>query len=132
MEDARCPDCDVKVPIDYVDNGVMMVWHGICPKCGWAQVFGEPDESAKEERMKVRYKDTKIESVSSRFNTSALSEILLPDDSAFVSEMEVFVNGCWKDMRQAFKDKDIIPDNYHCRFGVPQNEDDRKRGYFNN
>jgi hypothetical protein len=33
-------------------------------------------------------------------------------------------------MRQAFVDRDIIPDNYNTFFGVPRNDEDRERGYF--
>jgi len=80
--------------------------------------------------MKVRYKLTGTEADSSRFNVHAMAEVLTGDDSAFVSDLDVFVNGQWKDIRQAFADRDIIPDNYNEWFGVPRDEEDRKRGYF--
>jgi hypothetical protein len=80
--------------------------------------------------MRVRYKSTKAEAWSDSFNTLALSEILTGDDSCFFKDMDVFVKGEWKDLCQAFKDKDIIPDNYNCYFGEPRNEEERKRGYF--
>lgn len=80
--------------------------------------------------MKVRYKNTRTEADASHFNVHALAEVLTGDDSAFISDLDVWVNGEWKDMREAFKDRDIIPDNYNTFFGVPRNEEDRQRGYF--
>jgi hypothetical protein len=80
--------------------------------------------------MKVRYKKTGTEAEASRLNVHAMAEVLTGDDSASVNELDVFVNGQWKDMRQAFKDRDIIPDNYHEWFGQPRNQADRDRGYF--
>lgn len=32
---ALCPDCDQPMQVEYVDNGVCMVWHGV--HCGWGQ-----------------------------------------------------------------------------------------------
>lgn len=79
--------------------------------------------------MRVRYKETGTEAESSKFNVHALAEVLTGDDSAFIRELDVFVGGKWKDMGQAFKDKDIIPDNYNEFFGEPRNDTDRVRGY---
>lgn len=80
--------------------------------------------------MKVRYKSNKQETFASNFNVHALNEVLTGDDSCYVSDLDVFVNGKWKDMQQAFRDRDIIPDNYNTWFAEPKNEDDRKQGYF--
>jgi hypothetical protein len=80
--------------------------------------------------MKVRYKLTGTETDSSQFNVHALGEVLTGDDSAYISDLDVFINDEWKDMRQAFADRDIIPDNYNTFFGVPRNEKDRQRGYY--
>ena len=34
---ARCPQCDEWMEVERVDNGVMMVWHGV--HCGWGQAY---------------------------------------------------------------------------------------------
>jgi len=80
--------------------------------------------------MRLRYKSTGTECSGYRFNMLALAEVDVGDDSASISDLDVFVNGAWKDMRQAFVDRDIITDNHNSRFGEPKNEEDRKRGYF--
>lgn len=79
--------------------------------------------------MRLRYKKSMAETWSSTFNTHGLGEVLTGDDSAIISEMDIFVNGEWKDMRQAFQDKDIVPDNYNQYFGPPLNEECKRRGY---
>ena len=33
----RCPQCDEWMEVERVDNGVMMVWHGV--HCGWGQAY---------------------------------------------------------------------------------------------
>jgi len=80
--------------------------------------------------MRLRYKRTGTECGGYRFNPCALAEVDVGDDSASINVLDVFVNGAWKDMQQAFADRDIIPDNYNHWFGEPKNEEDRKRGYF--
>lgn len=81
--------------------------------------------------MKVRYKNTKIETASYRFNTSALNEVFTGDDSVFITDLEVFLEkrGEWKDLSQAFRDKDVIVDNYNIYFFEPLTDLDRDRGY---
>lgn len=81
--------------------------------------------------MKVRYKQTGTEAGASQFNVSSLDEVITGDDSVSIRDLDVWINGAWKDMGQAFKDRDIIPDNYNERFGEPQNAADRERGYSN-
>jgi hypothetical protein len=80
--------------------------------------------------MRIRYKLTGTEAEASHFNVHALGEVLTGDDSAYISDLDILIDGEWKDMRQAFADRDIIPDNYNTFFGVPRNEEDRARGYF--
>lgn len=86
--------------------------------------------------MKVRYKSHPSEDCSaSRFNTHALAEVIVGgdwgQDSAFIKELDVqLASGEWKDMRQAFRDHDIIPDNHNERFGEPKTAEDRQRGFF--
>ena len=74
--------------------------------------------------MKIRLK-SKPNSVgySDRFNIHALSEIIVgfPEDgsdSDFIKNYEIFLNQKkdWKDMSQAFKDHDLIVDNYNTYF----------------
>jgi len=72
----------------------------------------------------------------SRFNTHALGEVLMGFDdgdldSMFVSDVEVYVEALkeWKPLSFAFKDHDVITDNYNTCFFEPDNEEDRKRGY---
>lgn len=79
--------------------------------------------------MRLRYKKTKTETFGYRFNILALCEILTGDDSALCSELDVWVNGEWKDLHQAFKDKDIITDNYNTMIMYPPTEEDRERGF---
>jgi hypothetical protein len=80
--------------------------------------------------MKLRYKKTGAETFSLRFNTHGLGEVLTGDDSALISELDVWIAGGWKDMSQAFKDRDLIPDNYNEWFGEPKNIEEQKRGYY--
>ena len=80
--------------------------------------------------MKVRYKNHPHETrETDSFNMHAYFEINMHDDSARISELEVFISGYWKDMSQAFKDKDIIPNNLNTHFGVPLSPEYKERGY---
>lgn len=82
---------------------------------------------------RLRYKQhPEIERESSKFNTHALSEIDVGDDSAFIKDLDVYVEalGEWKDLNQAFADRDLIPDNYNVHFYEPKTDEDRERGYF--
>lgn len=81
--------------------------------------------------MRVRYKKSGYETWSSYFNVHGLGEVLLPDTSEFISELDIWLahKSEWKDMNQAFKDGDLITDNYNTTFFEPQTEEDKKRGY---
>jgi hypothetical protein len=82
--------------------------------------------------MQVRYKKHPNETIfASRFNELALAEIILPDTSEFISELDVWLEQKeeWKDMNQAFADKDLIIDNFNTHFFEPPTEEDRKRGF---
>lgn len=79
--------------------------------------------------MKLRYKATGTETFSNRFNVHGIGEALTGDDSCIIKEMDVWINGQWKDMAQAFRDKDIIPDNHNEFFSEPLTPEDRERGY---
>lgn len=81
--------------------------------------------------MKVRYKKTGSEADSNHFNVAAVNEVLTGDDSAFISELDVWIVAiqAWKDMNQAFRDRDITIDNYNTVFFEPHNAEERERGY---
>lgn len=81
--------------------------------------------------MLLRYKNKKVEFSSVSFNTTTINEVLTGDDSAYITDLDAFIvaTGEWKDMAQAFKDHDIITDNYNTRFFEPPTEKDRVRGY---
>lgn len=83
--------------------------------------------------MKLRYKATLSEASSSSFNLHALAEVLTGDDSASISDLDVWLvltdPPQWKDMQQAFRDKDLITDDYNSRFFEPTNDADRTRGW---
>jgi len=93
--------------------------------------------------MKVREKENhSVQFEASMFNVHGIGEILGYDetfgcDLFYIKDLEVLLenstcnmmNGIWKDMRQAFKDHDLITDNYNVRFFEPANEEDRKRGF---
>jgi hypothetical protein len=85
--------------------------------------------------MKVRYKKDKVEGYSSRFNQASIFEVTVfgdwGGDSASPTDLEVFLpsKGEWKCMMQAFRDHDLITDNYNTHFFEPENEGERRRGY---
>lgn len=78
-----------------------------------------------------------------KFNIHALNECICywPEgnaDSMYFKDLDIWIKATseatgkqigWKDMRQAFKDKDIIVDNFNTCFFEPKNEEDRKRGF---
>lgn len=79
--------------------------------------------------MKIRYKSTGEVTYSGQFNVSAIAEVLTGDDSPFIKDLDVWLEAlqCWKDMRKAFVDRDLITDNYNTMFFEPANEADRER-----
>jgi hypothetical protein len=85
--------------------------------------------------MKLRHKKTQELCSSSSYNINSCSEILVQGedwyDTDFYSEYDVFLEATqdWKDMRQAFKDKDLIPNNMNTHFGEPKDAAERELGY---
>lgn len=86
--------------------------------------------------MKLRTKNLNCPKTcySSSFNSSALAEVLVnfedgDADSVFIWDLEVELESGWKDFSQAFKDKDIITDNYNRSFFIPPTKEDKERGY---
>lgn len=86
---------------------------------------------------RVRRKTDGVLGSASNFNTHGLGEMIVgfegPDgdqDSQYIRDYEVQLpDGTWKDMSQAFRDHDLITDNYNTIFFFPKNEEDRARGY---
>lgn len=103
--------------------------------------------------MKVRCKNKpNITGTSSKFNLGSNKEVIViyEDgyiDSVFISELEVFITknlkfllnkgekqewspvGHWISMDEAFKNKDLITDNYNTKFFEPKDEEEKNRGY---
>lgn len=92
--------------------------------------------------MKVRHKKSGCLGHSNKFNIHSLNEIIvgfdddengepMGADSDFIRNYEVFLEKTqqWKCMSQAFKDHDLITDNYNERFFEPKNDEERERGY---
>lgn len=86
--------------------------------------------------MKVRHKICGDIAYSGNFNIHSYNEIIVTleegdMDSDYIDNYEVFLNqkNEWKNLRQAFKDNDVITDNYNTRFFEPPTEADRVRGY---
>lgn len=72
---------------------------------------------------------------SSEFNVHSFSEIIVYfdewTDTDFISNYEVCLpDGSWKCLSQAFKDKDVIPDNYNVYFKCTESEEERARGWW--
>ena len=87
--------------------------------------------------MKVRDKKTGAIGSSNKFNLHAMSEIMVgfddgDCDSAFISDYDVFLDTpkVWKPMNEAFRDKDIITDNYNSEFREPRDVIEKARGYY--
>ena len=88
--------------------------------------------------MKVRNKENKQLCSSSKFEIHGMRKIIVmfpdpdPDvDSDYITNYEIYLEKtkCWKDMAQAFRDKDLIIDNRNVIFFEPRTEEDRTRGY---
>ena len=82
--------------------------------------------------MRLRYKDSKIETFGNAFNLHSLDEILTHDDSVPASNLDVFIplKNEWKDLRQAFRDKDVLPNDANTWFAAAVKRTDKSRGYF--
>lgn len=86
--------------------------------------------------MKLRHKKTGALAYSSNFNMCSMSEIHVyfedgDADSDFIPEYEAWIEAKkeWKCLSEAFRDRDVISDNYNSHFFEPPTEEDRKRGY---
>ena len=85
--------------------------------------------------MKVRLKsDHEVTGFSNTFNPASGIEILVMyddggGDSDYIRYYEVLINDKWIDMNDAFKNHDLITDNYYTKFFEPKDDKERKRGY---
>lgn len=82
--------------------------------------------------VKARYKKTGEIGSTGEFNTSSISEVVFYADdwmdSVFQKDLEVEIDGKWKDLNQAFKDKDLVIDNLNRYFRPPETDADREAG----
>ncbi len=81
----------------------------------------------------MRYKNRPDDTFEcSTLNTHAMAEVLTGDDSAYFSSVEVFVakKDVWKCLSQAFRDRDVITDNYNTSFGEQRTDEERQRGWY--
>lgn len=85
--------------------------------------------------MKVRMKDNPDQPFSSsRFNVHGLGEVIgfgnhFGSDLFYIKDLDVLIGDKWIDMSEAFRNHDLIVNNYNTRFFRPKNEEDRKRGF---
>jgi len=85
--------------------------------------------------MKLRLKDNHVECFSNRFNIQSIGEIVVcfddGMDSDYIKNYEAWLekSNQWKCLSQAFKDRDVIIDNYNTYFFEPDNEEEKQRGY---
>ena len=85
--------------------------------------------------MKVRFKENpNIVWYSGKFNIHGLGEVIVQHkdfgaDSVFIKDLDVLIDASWKDMAQAFRDKDLIIDNYNTYFFEPKTQEDKERGF---
>lgn len=87
--------------------------------------------------MRLKHKTRNLFATGSQFNTHGIGEFIAYYEgedgdcsSDYIKDYDVQLpDGTWKDFAQAFKDRDIIVDNYNTHFFFPTNEEDRKRGY---
>ena len=74
-----------------------------------------------------------IEGTASSFNTHSLDEVVVYTESDCLSvpmsELEVIVGSEWKPMQKAFKDRDIIPNNYNTCFDTPHSDEEKHQGF---
>jgi hypothetical protein len=85
--------------------------------------------------MKVRYNKNGALGSSDTFNVSVIGEVIVyfdegGADSMYIKDLDVLIDDKWKDMSQAFKDKDLITDNYNTMFTEPKSEEERNIGYY--
>jgi len=84
--------------------------------------------------MKLRLKTTLEEVAFCGLNRFAISEVLTGDDSVFMRDLDVYLENTnppgWKDLSQAFRDRDVIANNNNTTFRESLTEDERNRGYY--
>lgn len=86
--------------------------------------------------MKVRKIGTEAECTAINFNMVGIGEMIVyfPEGDAsseFIRDYEVWLEASqeWKNMNQAFRDHDLITDNYNVRFFEPITLKEREQGF---
>jgi len=86
--------------------------------------------------MRVRSKKTGALGEASDFNIHGLGEIVVYFDvgdcsSEFIRDYVVqLTSGEWKDMRQAFRDRDLIPNDLNTSFRESRSDAERAQGWY--
>ncbi len=85
--------------------------------------------------MRVRFTDNPtIEGFSGRFNIASIDEVIVGfdvggADSCYIRDLDIQIGDEWMTLQEAFKNHDVIIDNYNTHFFEPRNQEDRERGY---
>ena len=83
--------------------------------------------------MKIKHKKTGEICDSNEFNIHSLNEIIVYGedwmDSDFMDSYDILIGTEWIDIKDAFKNRLIVPNNENTRFGVPLNDINKSRGY---
>ena len=89
--------------------------------------------------MQLRHLTTRATCSSSSFNTHSLNEIVVyfdegDADSDYITNYEVLLTtgpraGQWVLLSDAFKQRDVIPNNHNTCFAEPRSDADRELGY---
>ena len=87
--------------------------------------------------MKIRYKNNNsMIGTSNKFNTESINEIITifngrDFDTDYILKFDVYLENKkqWLDMKEAFKNHDLITDNYNTIFFEQKNDNERKKGY---
>ena len=86
--------------------------------------------------MKVKGKTSEIIWYAHQFNIHGIGEMIIQNeeygaDSVYIKDFDVWLESKqeWKDMAQAFRDKDLIIDNYNTIFFELKTQEDKIRGF---
>lgn len=85
--------------------------------------------------MDVRMVPGGTPGTASKFNVHAMFEVIVyfqdgSADSVSGNELEVKIGENWVPLTDAFKGKDVIPDNYNTSFRAPLTMAERIRGWY--
>ena len=87
--------------------------------------------------MKIKNKKTGTLGSSNKFNTHGVGEMIVYFEdgdcsSELISDYDIFIENenTWMGMKEAFKQKLIITDNYNIYFREPSNPEEKDRGWY--